>query len=304
MTKIYKLLNKKYPQNYVLRNPFLGTLLVMVFIFVFMVIYKPLKGPVPHLYPYAVTMAVYCLGPSMVGYGLIKLLKRVNYFSEWKWTFIKELIAIGIILTGNSVVVYFLGFVMEFPSDRWNLATFGDSCKNVFLIEIIPWSFLVLSNYRHLLVMETEQAFESDKAPASKAAELIQISSKLKKEELGFYPEQFIYAESDGNYVVFYLNHENHIRKEVIRNSISEIERQLSKIPFIIRTHRAFIVNVKKVSSKKGSTLGYRLKFSDIDSEIPVSRQNIRNFDQLLKEYRITIHNKILPPVTIPGSIS
>ena len=164
----------------------------------------------------------------------------------------------------------------------------------------------MLLNYRHLFVDELIQDLDSVNYPAStpEPVELIQIISRLKKEELSFYPDQFIYAESDGNYVVFYLNHENHIRKEVIRNSISEIERQLSKIHFITRTHRAFIVNVKKVCSKNGSTLGYRLNLCDTDSEIPVSRQNIRNFDRLLKLYKVSVHNKKLPLVTIPGNHS
>ena len=114
--------------------------------------------------------------------------------------------------------------------------------------------------------------------------ELIQIESRLKKEVLSFYPSQFIYAESDGNYVVFYLKDKENIRKEIIRNSISEIEKQLSVIPYFMRTHRAFIVNMKKIISKKGNTLGYRLKLLDIDSEIPVSRQNIQAFDQAIKQ--------------------
>ena len=304
MSKIYALINKKYPQNYILRNPFNGTLICWVFCFGFIVIYQPLKGHASKHLNYQETMAVYCLGAAIVGFGLIKVLKSIKYFSEENWTVIKELVSIAIILLGESTVIYFLGFIMEVPGNRWNLATFLDSCKNVYLIGIIPWVFIILLNYRHLFVLETEQDFESDKSPSSKAGELIHISSRLKKEELSFYPDQFIYAESDGNYVVFYLNQENHIRKEVIRNSISEIERQLSKIPCIIRTHRAFIVNVKKVCSKKGNTLGYRLKLSDTESEIPVSRQNIPNFNQLLKLHKVSLHNKKLPPVTIPDSRS
>jgi hypothetical protein len=238
--------------------------------------------------------------------GLIKVLKSIKYFSEGNWTIVKELLSIAIILFGETIVIYYLGFIMEVPSDRWKLATFLNSCKDVYLIGVIPWAVSILLNYRHHLVPETMQDFDSVNYPAStpERVELMQISSRLKKEELSFYPDQFIYAESDGNYVVFYLNQENHIRKEVIRNSISEIERQLSNIPFIIRTHRAFIVNVKKVCSKKGSTLGYRLKLSGTESEIPVSRQNIPNFNQLLKLHKVSVHNKKLPPVTIPDSRS
>ena len=114
---------------------------------------------------------------------------------------------------------------------------------------------------------------------------MIRIASQLNKEELSFYPSQFIYAEADGNYVVFYLNINNQIQKKIIRNSINTIAQQLSSIPYLIRTHRGFIVNVKQVISQKGNTLGYRLKLGGIDDIIPVSRQNAKEFDQLLRQY-------------------
>jgi hypothetical protein len=306
MTKIYKLLNKKYPQNYILKNPVIGTLIYLALCFGFIVIYEPLKSHATLIFTYAETMFIYSFAASVAAFTVIKVLKSIKYFSDEKWTFLKEIISIVLMLLGMSIVIYFMGFIMEDSGDRWNLASFLDSCKNVFLICIIPFAVFSLLNYRHLLVTETMQDFDSVNYSAStpERVELIQISSRLKKEELSFYPDQFIYAESDGNYVVFYLNKENCIRKEVIRNSISEIERQLSKIPFIIRTHRAFIVNVNKVCSKKGSTLGYRLKLSDTESEIPVSRQNTSHFDQLLKLYKVSVHNKKLPPVTIPDSRS
>ncbi|HDR51577.1 MAG TPA: LytTR family transcriptional regulator, partial [Mariniphaga anaerophila] len=55
--------------------------------------------------------------------------------------------------------------------------------------------------------------------------------------------------------------------------------------PFFVRTHRAFIINLKKIKSKKGNSLGYRLRLQGTDSEIPVSRNNTRNFSQLLKQF-------------------
>ncbi|MCF8363633.1 MAG: LytTR family transcriptional regulator DNA-binding domain-containing protein [Prolixibacteraceae bacterium] len=60
-------------------------------------------------------------------------------------------------------------------------------------------------------------------------------------------------------------------------------QEQLAVIPYFMRVHRAFIVNLKKVISKKGNALGYRLKLEESKSVIPVSRQNIQKFDQMMK---------------------
>ena len=186
-----------------------------------------------------------------------------------------------------GIAIYFMGFLMEKPVNRWNLGTVLDSVLHVFLLGMIPFLFFTATNYRHLFAAEIVKTFTPGIDPPSgeKPEEMINIESQLKKEELSFYPSQFIYAASDGNYVVFYLEIDNHVRKKIIRNSINNIAQQLAEIPFVIRTHRAFIVNVKQVASQKGNTLGYRLKLRGTDDPVPVSRQNTHEFDQLLKQY-------------------
>lgn len=152
---------------------------------------------------------------------------------------------------------------------------------------IIPLMFFTATNYRHLFVKDTFKNYRPDSNTSSvqPSEKVIEINSQLKKEKLSFYPGQLIFAESDGNYVVFHLNMDNQVRKKTIRNSIGNIEQQLSEIPFYMRTHRAFIVNVMQVASQKGNALGYRLKFNGIETIVPVSRQKTRDFDQLLKQY-------------------
>jgi DNA-binding LytR/AlgR family response regulator len=138
-----------------------------------------------------------------------------------------------------------------------------------------------------LLVSDIIKKFNTEAYSKSygESEELIRIESQLKKEELNFYPNQFIYAESEGNYTSFHLKLENQIKRKIIRNSISNIEQQLSTIPYFFRTHRAFIINLKMIDSQKGNTLGYRLKLSGIDNEIPVSRQKTRDFDEIMNRY-------------------
>lgn len=286
IARIKKFLNAHYPQNYILRKPVFGVLIFLVFCLVFAIIYKPLKSQAARSMSYAMTMAVYFSISSVFLYGIIKVLKSLKYFSNSeKWTFIKELISIFLVLSLMGITVYILGFFIEVPAQRWNLKTFLSSYIDGFLIGIIPFGFFTLSNYRHLFVVEVVQNYESDSFTES-AEEIIRITSSLKKEELSFYPSQLVYAESDGNYVVFHLTDDQHLRKTMIRNSMGNIEQQLSKYPYIIRIHRAFIVNLKKVRSKKGNTLGYQLSLDGTDSVIPVSRQHVHHIDELLEQYR------------------
>jgi hypothetical protein len=274
-----KIRNRYYPQNYLIKNPVAGALALALFCFAVLMIYRPVSNQGFSNLPYTQTMAVYSLSAGLTAYIFIRLFKKINWFSNpKKWNLSKEVVFIILIMAMLGIVIYFLAFWLEPPSDRWNLATFLDSFKYALFTGIVPFAFFTAINYQSLFTTRISVIEESDeKMPLE---DKIQIRSKLKKEELTFYPSQLIFAESDGNYVVFHLLVNAKIEQKMIRNSMGEVERQLSDFPQFFRTHRAFIVNLKKVTTKKGNTSGYQLKLSDTDFEVPVSRQNTKSFDE------------------------
>jgi hypothetical protein len=280
--------DKRFPQNYIVRKPLFGALLLMIFTFAFLALYKPLNVKGARSFSVEFTMAAYCLLMVITTAGSVRLLKMLNYFSRpEKWTILKELLSIIIVLTVMGLTVYFAGFLIETPGpSRLNINTFMNSIEMTYLIGIIPFGFFTLINYRHIFSEEFIEYYNqmNGKSVPGEHDILIRIASRLKKEDLSFSPEQFIYAESDGNYVEFCLEIEGKIQRKMVRNSISNIENQLSVIPYFIRTHRAFLINGKRLQSKKGSTLGYRLLLAGSDKEIPVSRNNVRDFDNKVKQ--------------------
>ena len=274
----------KFPQNYIIRKPFVGTIIVWLFVFSFALIYKPLGSHPARYLSYEATMAIYSLISAASLFVWIRLLKAIPWYGKANdWNFLKEITAILLLLFGVGVVVYLLAFAIEEPADRWNIPTFLDSLVNAFLVGVIPFLFFMGINLRFLFMDEKE--IQLPGKDENESEQLIHINSQLKKEELKFYPNQFIYAESESNYVNFYLIKEGRLHKQMIRNSISNIEEQLTGIPFLVRTHRAFIVNLKKVRTKKGNTLGYRLRLDGADKEIPVSRNNTHHFNDLLSKF-------------------
>jgi len=286
--EIYKWFNKKFPQNFIIKNPFTGTLLIALFVFGFTILYKPLNTHASGALSYEATMGCYSFLSGIFLFLCVRILKTFRYFSDNKdWTIFKEILSVFIVLFILGVAIYLLGFLIEQSKKRWNITTFIGSVEGAFLVGIIPMAFFTVINYRYLFPESSD--YEGNIARPGMEIQppenLIQISSQLKKEELSFYPGEFIYAESDGNYVVFYLSRNNLVKKEIIRNSINNIEQQLSVIPYFLRIHRAFIVNLKKVRSKQGNTLGYLIKLSESEDKIPVSRNNTRIFNELFTRY-------------------
>jgi hypothetical protein len=288
--RIDKWLEYNYPQNYILKNPFKGTLILSIFIFGFFSLYKPFNTHAAGAFSFETTMALYGFLSAIIIFLALKILKTFRYFSNSKdWTILKEFLSVLFILFVTGIALYVLGFLIEGPHNRWNILTFLGSLEIAFLTGIIPLTFFTAINFRYLsspLIRynETETALAGlrDRVPE----DLIRISSLLKKEDLSFYPSQFIYCVAYGNYVVFHLIINEQYIKKTIRNSINSIEQQLTRIPSILRIHRAFIVNLKMVSSKRGNTMGYQLKFNNIDAEVPVSRNNTKKFDQKINQFR------------------
>jgi hypothetical protein len=283
--RLYSWLTEKFPQNYLIKYPFRGAIILTLTSYLFILLYHPLGYHGNDTFSFKQLMGLYSITGGLTCYLSVQLLKTVPYFKNKKeWTFIKEILAILFILTAIGIGVYAGTFIFDRPTALWTFNQFFDSEKNAFMIGNIPFLFSLIINLSHIIRHNGKKYdYSAGSDIIEPAEETIKIESKLKKETLEFYPSQFLYAESDGNYVVFSLLVENQIRKEIIRNSISQIEKQLSGQPLLFRTHRSFIVNLEKITKKEGNTSGYRLRLEGISNEIPVSRQNVTRFDEIFQ---------------------
>lgn len=252
-----------------------------------MVLYQPFNAGESRWFNFRLSMFVYAFTASLTALFIILLLKKTRFFGQKKhWTLSRELLFIYIVLQSMGIALFLLGFILEDNSAirRWSLETFIDSCKYAFLIGIIPFAFFTGSNYRYLVIGDGPSFLDMDEEKDDNKEALIHVSSSLKKESLNFRVNELLFVSSDGNYVEFFLQNDKQARKIPIRNSITNIEQQFRDIPYYFRCHRAFLVNMKSVVSKKGNALGYQLTLQDCKQKIPVSRQKVKAFDKLYGE--------------------
>lgn len=281
--QIINILSKPFPQNFLIRKPYWGTLFFLIVIFVFVIIYRPLEIRASNSLSFGLTILAYCTIISFSELLAAIIISKTNCFStNNNWTIGNEFVSILLLLTTLMISTYFAGFVMEPPDPRWNFSTFFDSAYKALFIGVIPVILPSLVNIRYAFAKDTFQTYELNETNESEEV-LLKIESKAKKEDLSFYPHEFVYAESEGNYVVFHLVKDDKPRSVTIRNSISEIETQLCSIPYFMRTHRAYIVNLHKITSRKGNALGYQLSLDHCKDTVPVSRQNARKFEDAMK---------------------
>lgn len=276
---------KPFPQTFLIHKPFWGAFMFFFILFTFIVIYRPLEVHQTTFLNFNLTVLIYCAIISLSELAVALIISLTNCFSKKaNWTIANELLSLVMILTIIGISVYFAGFMLETHSNRWNFSTFYDSFYRSVLIGIIPVILPSLLNIRYAFAPQVFQNYENKWQDKSNEVpeKLIHISSKAKKEHLSFYSSEFIYAEAKGNYVIFHLIKQDKSIEVSIRNSITEIANHLTTMPDFMRIHRAFIVNLKKISSKDGNALGYRLTLKGCNDIISVSRQNAHKFEQLM----------------------
>jgi len=106
-------------------------------------------------------------------------------------------------------------------------------------------------------------------------AQVIELSGKT-KDHIRLLPEDILYAQASGNYVaIYYLKNGKEDRK-LLRISMSELGDSLCDYPYIIRCHRAFMVNIQKMDKIHGNLKGYHMELKDTDVKIPVSKSYTR----------------------------
>ena len=108
------------------------------------------------------------------------------------------------------------------------------------------------------------------KEKLSQSAE-IQIVSERKEKQLSLSVDKLVYIESDKNYLNVYVVLDDRLKLFRIRNKMKILLDLFADHPNVMRTHRAFIVNLQYAKEIKKEGNSHKLILLQ-DLEIPVSR--------------------------------
>jgi DNA-binding LytR/AlgR family response regulator len=92
------------------------------------------------------------------------------------------------------------------------------------------------------------------------------------KETITLTPEDILYMEVAGNYLKITYLFNAEVKQRQLRATIAQVEQDLQPYPYLVRCHRAFMVNVLYITNVEGYSRGYRLSFRYTNDTIPVSR--------------------------------
>lgn len=93
------------------------------------------------------------------------------------------------------------------------------------------------------------------------------------REQVEVAASSILFLTSESNYVkVLLLDENGKVQSKMIRQTMNNIEAQLNAYPYIIRCHRAFIVNLKHVRFASTASSGLQLTLDATSLPVPVSK--------------------------------
>ena len=106
--------------------------------------------------------------------------------------------------------------------------------------------------------------------------------SETGNEHLTLNQQDFLFATAADNYVELHYLEKGVPKKSLIRNTLTRLEEVVKSDPKIVRSHRAFLVNLDQVRNFSGNSQGLKLELHGTPELIPVSRKMVPEIKSLL----------------------
>jgi hypothetical protein len=205
-------------------------------------------------------------------------------FETARWTVRKELIwnvgMFAVLIGGftlaalafdissmKSLTVFRSGALALLPLVLFNIVNYNNSLKTKVAH--------VIDSGRHWLAEERKGVHSSVNEP-------VHIESENGKEIFEDELRNIIVIQSASNYIEIFYREGANIRKQMIRQTLNNVESLLAKFPNIKKCHRCCLVNMDQISRLTGTAPNYTLEANGLEFRIPVARQNVAIFRKLL----------------------
>lgn len=204
-------------------------------------------------------------------------------FNPEKWKLKKEVALHFLFVVLNAVAFAFFAIYVGRIE-----ASFSMVIKIVF-ISLIPVLFIVVvyqykflkTRIKTLLNQNEDESPDEEKA---EAASLIEFESENQAEHFHLFPEQIILIRAASNYVEIVYKLNEKVNRRLIRNTLTNTEKQLAGYSYLMRCHRSCIVNLNSIRRLRKSHEGMQLELYDYPREVNVSRQYILKIKEALNK--------------------
>jgi|GEM_PF-262242 len=232
------------------------------------------------------------------GYGVISMLALfINfvffYFLEQildskKWEVTRYfLFIISIVFVISFLDWYYTGYFTNEDS----AVSFFEILTVVFSLTIFPVFIILLFIEKFILKKHTRIAevlshhLKNIEQPLKD--NLITIKSDKTKEKIDLLESELEFIKAKGNYSEIHYIKNSVAKKKMMLVSLKIVEEQINSVENIVRCHKSYMVNLRKIVKISGNSQGYKLHFEGINTSIPVSRNFPKSILLNLKHSKI-----------------
>ena len=287
-------LNKPLAEDFSLKTQAWLSLQAGIYVFLFLTVFNTGYGGWLARLPIHSLFAVGCTMSSLLANTAMPRLFPA-WYDEDRWTVGRHaghvLVVLLFVSIGNELILSVL-HIGSLPFWNMYLMVTVVGFLPVFLGVMLAERRRLTRNLAHAqqLNAQLDQMHKSN-VPANVPVPMgipavpkgIILTGETGNERLSLLPNQFIYAESVGNYVEINWLNFMFPQKTILRSTLKDTEAAMAYDPQFFRCHRAFIVNLRAVSHTTGNSRGYQLTMSGSNREIPVSRAYLAAFDARMK---------------------
>jgi len=216
------------------------------------------------------TFAGACLNTAILAFILPKKLEN-------NWSVRHEIMLYALHFFTISVFNYLLAAYLLRFTESFSVWPFLSVVSSTLLVGLIPVSIHVLQQQKKLYQNNYELAAQLNQ-------KLLEGDSKEKNDPLDLNNnkisvDELVYVESRKNYVFLCLSNAEDL---TVRMTLKKMESKLEKYEHLVRCHRAFIVNLDKVTKVEGNAQGLKLYLLNSSNFVPVSRSYITKINRLI----------------------
>jgi DNA-binding LytR/AlgR family response regulator len=148
----------------------------------------------------------------------------------------------------------------------------------ILLLGLAPVAIQIVVNQNKILkrylqnALELTKLLEKEEDKPDEEDEIL-LDSDNKSEALKLNLKNLVLVKSANNYIEVYWMDDEVSKKQLIRNTLTRIEQQLSRHKNFIRCHRTAVINRDYIDEKHRDAHGNQIKLKGIEEPVPVSRQ-------------------------------
>ena len=205
-------------------------------------------------------------------------------FDSSKWTIRKEMVWNVWLFSNLFVIFSFMAWFVK-QIEFTDLPVFRTGA-----LALLPLVLFNLISYNHSLKDKMVNVLDNsrkhwfgEEKPVIILNHDLKLSAENGKDVFSASMDDILVFHSSGNYIeIFWMDNQTR-RKKLFRQTFAFVEQYMKDKPDFKKCHRCWLVNLKKIETLSGNSKGYFVEMNKLGFKIPISRNYISTFRDLLE---------------------